>query len=138
MNQYVKEGKSILKIYRDDICKIGKCVNHPCKGLCPLLKYTNGNSQSKEVLLSNLINPENQEFRDYKQVINELAEDKVNKLEPCFERMVELVEGIKDNNVPINCKRKTAITILLVVGYKLIDIEHMFNISHSQLWRYTK
>ena len=65
-----------MKKYRDEICRIGKCVNVDiCKGLCPCLKFINGKSKSKEVLLSNLTESENLEYRDYKADIAERAED---------------------------------------------------------------
>jgi putative NADPH-quinone reductase len=126
-----------VKKYRDDVCRIGKCVNQDtCVGLCPALKYVNGKSQSKEVLLSNLINPDNKEFRDYKEAINELAENRSIKYESIFERMTELTDNME--SISFYSRRKIAIVILLSLGFIKNDIAGFFHISLRQIFRLTK
>jgi DNA-directed RNA polymerase specialized sigma subunit len=67
----------LMKKYRDDVCRLTKCINiDVCKGLCGFLKdVINGNSQSKEILLSNLTNKENLEYKDYNAELSERSED---------------------------------------------------------------
>jgi hypothetical protein len=120
-----------LKKYRDDICRIGPCPNvGVCLGLCPLVKHTDGNSRSKEVLLSNLVNPDNIEFRDYKSTISEMAEDQITRQEAIFERLVELTENMEQTS--FYHRRKIAISILLDLHFKKHDIAKMLRMS---IWR---
>lgn len=118
--------------YRDDVCRLGKCKNHPCNNLCAPLIFVNGKSKSKEVLLSNLISPEKIELRDYKEALNELAENQETRNEVTFERMRELTEGLEE--IPFYQQRKIAITILLSLGFTKNIIQRICRLSTTRLW----
>jgi hypothetical protein len=61
---------------RDDVCL--KCCNRKsCRGLCPPLLWANGRVEGKERLLSDIIDTtKDLAYQDYKDVINELADDR--------------------------------------------------------------
>jgi hypothetical protein len=127
-----------VKKYRDDVCRLSKCVNvDVCLGLCGFLKdCINGNSSSKEILLSNLRNANNREFEDYKQELNELAENRSIKNESIFERMTELTDNME--SISFYSRRKIAIVILLSLGFIKNDIAGFFHISLRHIFRLTK
>ena len=126
-----------MKKYRDEICRLGKCPNvGVCKGLCPPLVYVNGKSKSKEVLLSNLIDPEKIEFRDYKADLIALAEDNANKKESTFERMIELTDGI--DSLSFYHQRKIAAVILLTLNFRKPFLEKCFKVGTTTLWKILK
>jgi hypothetical protein len=129
-----------LKKFKDDICKIGKCVNvDVCLGLCPCLKYVNGKSKSKEPLLSDIIkNNDISADRDYNAELSELADDHQNKMESMFERMTELVEGMKNKIIPFYEKRKIAAVVLVTIGFTKKDVEDILKVSSWNLWRILK
>ncbi len=120
--------------YRDDICRLTNCVNlKVCQGLCGFLKdVVNNQSSAKEVLLSNLISPEKLELRDYKEAMNELAENQETRNEVTFERMRELTEGLEE--IPFYQQRKIAITILLSLGFTKNIIQRICRLSTTRLW----
>jgi len=96
------------------------------------LIFVNGKSKSKEVLLSNLISPEKLELRDYKEALNELAENQETRNEVTFERMRELTEGLEE--IPFYQQRKIAITILLSLGFTKNIIQRICRLSTTRLW----
>lgn len=120
-----------MKKYRDDVCRLGKCVNlEVCLGLCPALKYVNGKSQSKEVLLSNLINPENQEFRDYKETLSELAEDRETRNQKRLEKLEQILTEPNTRN--------KLILFAFLAGYSQVDIADYFNLSTVRIFQIIK
>jgi len=127
-----------LTKYRDDVCKIGKCVNvGVCLGLCPLVQDVDGTGKSKEPLLNDIVkNTDISADRDYNAELSGLASDRENRMESDFDRMCELVA--ESQKLPFYHKRKIAITILLTLGFLKIDIEGFFKLSHVQLWRIRK
>ena len=126
-----------MKKFRDDICRIGKCVNvGVCLGLCPLVDNVNGKVKSKEVLLSNLVNSQNLEFRDYKAYISELYENQQAKNESVFERMSELTEGME--KIKFSEKRKIAGIVLLALRFSPKDIAKIFKLSLRRFYEVMK
>jgi DNA-directed RNA polymerase specialized sigma subunit len=120
-----------LKKYRDDICRIGKCVNlEVCVGLCPFLRHVNGRGKSKEVLLSNLTKSENLEYRDYKSDIAELAEDIEEKEQRRTERL-ELI--LSEPN-----SEKKFITLALLAGFKVPEIAEHCRVHRSWIYQIIK
>ena len=114
--------------YRDDVCRLGKCPNcEICAGLCPPLQYVNGRSQSKEILLSNLIRSDNVEYRDYKEVITELSEDREAK------RSKRLEKALKETNT-----RKKFIKIALLAGYTQAEISLFFKLTPGRICQIIK
>lgn len=120
-----------MKKYRDDICRIGKCVNvGVCLGLCPLVKHTDGKSKSKEVLLSSLTESDNLEYRDYKADIAERAED----IEERELRQKEKLQLISDEpNSP-----KKFYELALLAGFTVDDIAAYTHRHRSVIYRSIK
>ncbi len=126
-----------MKNINKPICS--RCVNNEiCLGDCEPVKWINGNAKSKEVLLSNLVNTQNIEYKDYKETLSELSDDKENRLEGDFERVRELVEGMRDSTPSFYHKRKIAIIALLLLGYTKKDISIFFKIDYSLVYRIIK
>jgi len=72
------------------------------------------------------------EFRDYKEDLNELAENQETRNEVTFERMRELTEGLEE--IPFYQQRKIAITILLSLGFTKNIIQRICRLSTTRLW----
>ena len=105
--------------YRDEVCRLGKCPNHPCNGLCPPLQYVNGRSQSKEVLLSNLMATDNLEFRDYKDTLSELAEDRETRDKRRKEKLEVMLSAPNT--------REKFIKLALMAGFTQNEVSIFFN-----------
>ena len=122
-----------MKKYRDDICRIEKCVNvEVCVGLCPFLRKVNRDSwgKCKEVLFSNLTKSENLEVRDYKSDIAELAED----IEEREQRRTERLELILSEP---NSEKKF-ITLALLAGFKVPEIAVHCRVHRSRIYQIIK
>ena len=120
-----------MKKYRDDVCRIGQCVNvEVCKGLCPALKYVNGKSKSKEILLSNLINTDNLEYKDYKTELSELAQDREIKEQTRIEKL-ELL--LAEPNT-----RDKFIKLALLAGFKVPEIAVHCRVHRSRIYQIIK
>jgi DNA-directed RNA polymerase specialized sigma24 family protein len=111
-----------MKKYRDDVCRLGKCVNiEVCKGLCPPISWLNGKGKSKEVLLSNLTNKENLEYINYNDTLSELSNDREIKEQRRIERLEKILTEPND--------RGKFIKLALLAGFKQADIAQYFKIS---------
>lgn len=112
------------------MCRLGKCKNHPCEHLCAPLVYVNGRSQSKEVLLSNLMATDNLEFRDYKDTLSELAEDRENR---DLRRKEKLEQMLGEPNT-----REKFIKIALMAGYTQNEISIFFKLTPGRICQIIK
>lgn len=120
-----------MKKYRDDVCRIGNCGNvEVCLELCPLLKYANGKSKSKEVLMSNLIEPEKIEYKDYKETLSELAEDREIREEQRKEKLLCLINSPHD--------RDNLIKFAIVAGYDPKELSKYYSLSLQQIYKIIK
>ena len=109
--------------YRDDVCRIGKCPNHPCKGLCPLLVTVNGKTARKEPLARDIFTDVSQADQDYNTILAERISDHN-----------ERVDNIK--NIPD--KRKRFIAAGLSVNLTKTDIARFMQLSRVQIWNISK
>jgi hypothetical protein len=105
INMYIQNGGKITQCptvnNSDDRTKINKhrpqretpegmnnticdqCINNidtkkrrrACRGLCNPLLWINGQQETQEILISDLHDINAKEYKDYKDIINELAED---------------------------------------------------------------
>ena len=117
--------------YRDDVCKFGKCVNvKVCLGLCPLVKYTDGNSKSKEVLLSTLTETENLEYKNYNDEISERAEDHTQKEQRRREKLDRI---LSEPNT-----RDKFIKLALLAGFNQSEIAVHFRLHRSRICQIVK
>lgn len=116
--------------YRDDVCRLGKCKNHPCEHLCAPLVFVNGRSQSKEVLLYNLMASDNLEYRDYKDTLSELAEDRENR---DLRRKEKLEQMLGEPNT-----REKFIKIALMAGYTQNEISIFFKLTPGRICQIIK
>ena len=113
------------KIINENICKL--CPNkYKCREICIPLSWINGFESTKEKLLSD-VKYQQILIQDYKEVINELAEDQEhNKID---------LQRIFDISNP----KKRAIAILIYIGkYKKKEIAKYFHLSVSQICRIIK
>ena len=126
--------------YRDDVCKILKCVNvDVCRGLCPLVKDVNGKGKSKEPFINDIYKSTDiSSDRDYNASLAELSSDQSNRMESIFERMTELIEGMQNKIIPFYEKRKIAAIVLVTIGFTKKDVEDILKISSWNLWRILK
>jgi hypothetical protein len=156
LDNYFKSGKKITQCptinNQDDRVKTNKsreprdqqprinssicdnCINNKetkrkrkaCIGICNPLLWINGNADTQEVLISDL-HDINQEYKDYKEVINEIAED------------IELKKAHLKKIFDIEDERKRAMAILIYVGkFDKAQIAKYFHLSASQIYRLTK
>jgi endonuclease III-like uncharacterized protein len=117
--------KYIPKKIDDELCKDcpnnqqGKKKKAVCKGLCPPMRWINGNTQTKEVLMSSIRSQE-LEFKDYNKDLAELIEDRQWKL---------------DKSLSLEDTKQRAIAILLMAGFKQNQIKTLFFMSYRQINR---
>ena len=121
----------IPKIVNDPLCetcpnkersyinKDGQEKKMKCMQLCPPMQWINGNTPTKETLLSE-INASKIEYRDYKDTLCELIEHKRHRIDK-----IPLITNIKHK----------AISILLIAGIPQKDISNMFSMSLRQIVR---
>lgn len=114
-----------MKKYRDDVCRLGKCVNHPCKGLCAPLIFVNGKAKSKEILVSNLVDPEKIEYQNYNEVISELAEDHLHREEHLKEKMLEILTIPNDRDKLIALAQLAGFDNEGIAGYLKLSIRRI-------------
>jgi DNA-directed RNA polymerase specialized sigma subunit len=120
-----------LKKYRDDVCRIGKCVNlEVCKGLCVPMKFVDGRGKCKEVLFSNLTKSENLEVRDYKADIAERAEDIEERESRRTERLLQILSEP-------NSEEKF-MALALLAGFKVPEIAVHCRVSRSRIYQIIK
>jgi L-lysine 2,3-aminomutase len=120
-----------LTKYRDDVCKVGECVNvKVCKGLCPLLKGVNGRSCTKEKLLSEVSSIEVMPYKDYKDVISEYAEDYERKQEKRHDHIISILQ--EENS------RNKLVKFAALMGYPKEEIADFFCVSVQQVYRIIK
>jgi hypothetical protein len=89
--------------------------------------FVNGNSKSKEILVSNLIDPEKIEYVNANEVISELAEDQQIKDERRHEKMIEILTVENDKNKLIRFAK--------LAGYSNEEIASHFRLSIRQVIR---
>ena len=116
--------------YRDDVCRLGKCKNHPCNHLCAPLIFVNGKSKSKEVLLSNLVSSDNLEFRDYKETIAELAEDRAVRDSQRREKLAAILSGPNT--------REKFIKLALMAGFTQKEVSIFFKLTPGRICQIIK
>jgi hypothetical protein len=113
-----KRAKKVI-IFKDDLCQdcvyIGRCD----KGPCFWMKHINGNTPTKETLLSD-INTHDMEYRDYKDDLNEMIEHRQLRI---------------DSSLKIPIVKHKAISILLLAGITQKDISTLFRMSIKQINR---
>jgi hypothetical protein len=109
--------KPVKKTISDPLCD--KCPNKPCKGLCPPMQWINGNTPSKEVLLTDL-NTQDMESRDYKEDLIEMIEHRQARITSALD-----IKQVKHR----------AIAILLLAGISQKDISELFSMSYRQINR---
>ena len=121
------KSKRKIKIKKidDELCQ--GCPNNnkkqpTCKGLCPPMRFINGNVQSREVLLTD-INTKEMEYRDYKDDLIEMIENRQARVN----RAIDIPEV-----------RQRAISILLLAGITQKDISNLFSMSYRQSNRIVK
>jgi Trp operon repressor len=106
-------------IFKDALCQdcvyIGRCD----KGPCFWMKHINGNTPSKEALMSD-INTKDMEYRDYKDDLNEMMEHRQHRI---------------DSSLKIPIVKHKAISILLLAGITQKDISNLFCMSIKQINR---
>lgn len=120
-----------MKKYRDDVCKIGKCVNvEICQGLCPPLLYVNGKSKSKELLLSNLVGADKIEYQDYNEKISELAEDREIKAHQRQEKLENIL--LEPNSI------NKFVKLAILAGYPKTEVAEYCHLSRFQIHRIIK
>ncbi|MFA5340568.1 MAG: hypothetical protein WC332_02210 [Clostridia bacterium] len=112
--------------YRDDVCRLGKCKNHPCGHLCAPLIFIDGNIKSKEVLLSNfLTSPQNLAYKNYNETIAELSE----YVEIREKRRTEKLESIlSEPNT-----REKLIKLALLAHYSQQEIAKYFRLTEARI-----
>jgi len=93
-----------------------------CNGLCPPMAWINGNTQTKEILLTE-INTKEMEYRDYKDDLIEMIENRQARVN----RAIDIPEV-----------RQRAISILLLAGISKKDIANLFFMSPRQIIRICK
>lgn len=116
--------------YRDDVCRLGKCRNHPCNNLCAPLIFVNGKSKSKEVLLSNLISSDNLEFRDYKETLAELAEDRAVRDSQRREKLAAILSAPNT--------REKFIKLALMAGFTQKEVSIFFKLTPGRICQIIK
>lgn len=94
----------------------------PCRGLCPPMQWIDGNTSSKETLMTD-INAKNLEYRDYKDDLIEMMEHRQAR--------------IKDA-IDISSVKHRAIAILLLADFTQKDISTLFRMSYRQINRISK
>ena len=120
-----------MKKYRDDVCRIGKCVNlEVCKGLCVPMKFVDGRGKCKEVLFSNLTKSENLEVRDYKADIAERAEDIEERESRRTERLLQILSEP-------NSEEKF-MALALLAGFKVPEIAVYCRVHRSRIYQIIK
>lgn len=103
----------------DDICVFCENREISCITPCAPLKWINGNTPSKEVLLSELKNKP-PEYVDYNITLAEL----INNNEPTFDKVI---------NIP-NIRQR-AIAAMILVHISRNDIANLLSMSYRQLLR---
>ena len=116
--------------YRDDVCRLGKCKNHPCNHLCAPLIFVNGKSKSKEVLLSNLVSSDNLEFRDYKETLAELAEDRAVRDSQRREKLAAILSAPNT--------REKFIKLALMAGFTQKEVSIFFKLTPGRICQIIK
>ena len=91
----------------------------PCQGTCPPMQWIDGNTASKETLMSDL-NTTEMEYRDYKDSLIEMMEHRQARIENATDLR--------------NIKHK-AVSILLFAGITQKDIATLFRMSYRQINR---
>ena len=120
-----------MKKYRDDVCRIGKCVNlEVCKGFCVPMRFVDGRGKCKEVLFSNLTKSENLEVRDYKADIAERAEDIEERESRRTERLLQILSEP-------NSEEKF-MALALLAGFKVPEIAVHCRVSRSRIYQIIK
>ncbi len=112
--------------FRDDICKIGKCPNHPCKGLCPLLIYTKegDRNSTRELLSAEIFTNDNiPTGKDYNTELAERIED--------YNVRVDNIKNIPDT-------RSRAIAAMLSVNINKTQIAGLLHLTVQHLRRISK
>ena len=75
----------------DELCQ--GCINiKVCKGLCPVMKFIDGRSETRELILDHPHQLENCDSRDYKEVICSLMDKRQ-------ENHIEDIRAINDLNI---------------------------------------
>jgi hypothetical protein len=121
-----------MKKYRDDICRLTNCVNlDVCLGLCGFLRdVVNGKNKAKEILMSNLVEPEKIEYKDYKETLSELAEDMEIREEQRKEKLLCLINSPHD--------RDNLIKFAIVAGYDPKELSKYYSLSLQQIYKIIK
>lgn len=107
--------------------KIQSCLECPARSKCVKLckkmeRYVNGNAPLKEPLLRDIIGDQTEvsSNRDYKAVLNDLAEDRQERIEYALS-----IPNVRDR----------AIAALIMVGITRKEISDMFFVSYRHLSR---
>ena len=110
------------KRLNDPVCQYCSKKQTCSPGPCLFITRINGNAPSKEALMSDLCDKET-EYKDYKETLSELVEDRENKFK---------------NAIDINNVKRRSIAILLLAGIQQKDIAIMFSMSLRQIVRICK
>lgn len=113
-----KQEKKIT-IFKDSLCQDCQYIGRCDKGPCFWLKHINGNSVTKEALLTDL-NTKNMEYRDYKADLCEMMEHRQYRI---------------DSALKIQTVKHKAIAILLLAGITQVDLAKLFSMSIKQINR---
>lgn len=97
----------------------GKEKTMPCRGLCPPMQWINGNTPTKEVLLTDL-NTGGMEYKDYKSELSDLLDDRRSRV---------------NNTIDLPDLKRRAISILLLAGITKKEIANLFSMSDRQIRR---
>lgn len=118
--------------YRDDICRLTNCVNlKVCLGLCGFMKdVVNNQSSAKEVLLSNLVSSDNLEFRDYKETLAELAEDRAVRDSHRREKLAAILSAPNT--------REKFIKLALMAGFTQKEVSIFFKLTPGRICQIIK
>ena len=113
-----RKSKPIPKKVDDPLCN--ECPNKKtCKHLCPPMTWINGNSPTKEILLSEICEKD-LEYKDYNKDLAELIEDRQSRI---------------NSAIGIENVRRRSIAILLLAGISQKDIATLFSMSYRQINR---
>jgi len=94
------------------------------------LIFINGNSKSKEVLLSNLVSSDNLEFRDYKETLAELAEDLAVRDSQRREKLAAILSGPNT--------REKFIKLALMAGFTQKEVSIFFKLTPGRICQIIK
>jgi hypothetical protein len=114
-----KRKKPTKTIFKDELCQDCSYIGRCDKGPCFWLKHINGNTPTKETLLSD-INTHDMEYRDYKDDLIEMMEHNQNRLDKAQQNA--------NNKTPGNIHP-------LLAGITQKDVSTLFHMSIKQINR---